>query len=157
MARYLGYLTNTEKVGGIAPFGNETYDTGIEKGEADTTDVKGELRLVWENNPKVRQFCEVQIRPDYKDHFYAHQRHGLVPLVFSNEKEKVAYNDDQSKMQGLIIIVLADCDWKECGDGDLKADSIANGDVTIAVNGLILNMRMGFTLSRVQVTIMKLL
>jgi hypothetical protein len=137
MTRYLGYLTNTEKVGGIAPFGNETYDTGIEKGEADTTeDARGELRLVWENNPKVRQFCEFQIRPDYKDYFYAHQRDGLVSLVFPNEKEKVAYNYDQSKMKGLIIIVLAICDWQECADGDLKADSmIANGDVTITVNG----------------------
>jgi hypothetical protein len=55
-------------------------------------------------------------------------------LTFPNEKEKVAYKYDQSKMKGLIILFLSECDWGKCADGDLKADSIANGNVTVTVN-----------------------
>lgn len=62
ITRFMGYLTNTDKVGGIAPYGSEQYDTGIEKSEADKTDANGQMRLVWEFNPKDRQTCEVPLR-----------------------------------------------------------------------------------------------
>jgi hypothetical protein len=62
LTRYLGYLTNTFRVGGIAPYGKETYDTGTERRQADTTDARGELRLVWEFDSKDRQTCEVPLR-----------------------------------------------------------------------------------------------
>jgi hypothetical protein len=62
LTRYLGYLTNTFRVGGIVPYGKETYDTGTEKKQAATTDARGELRLVWEFNSKDRETCEVPLR-----------------------------------------------------------------------------------------------
>lgn len=62
LTRYLGYLTNSFRIGGIAAYGKETYDTGTELREADTTDARGELRLVWEYNSKDRQTCEVPLR-----------------------------------------------------------------------------------------------
>ena len=39
-------------------------------------------------------------------------------------------------MKGLVILFLSECDWGKCADGDLKSDSIADGGVSIAVNGL---------------------
>lgn len=62
ITRYMGYLTNTDKVGGIAPYGSEQYDTGIEKKEADETAANGRMRLVWKFDPKDRQQCEVPLR-----------------------------------------------------------------------------------------------
>eukprot|EP00980_Cylindrotheca_fusiformis_P014188 scaffold3725_cov114-Cylindrotheca_fusiformis.AAC.5 len=136
LTRYLGYLTNTSLVGGIAPFGQETYDTGTEKRKADDTNARGELRLVWEYNSKDRQSCEVPLRPDYKDFFYAHERDGAVKLTFPNEMEKAAYNFNPSKMKGLVILFLVECDWGKCPDGNMKAENIAAGDVIVKVNGI---------------------
>ena len=62
ITRYLGYLTNTDKVGGVAPYESEQYDTGIEKKIADSEGANGEMRLVWEFNAKDRQKCEVPLR-----------------------------------------------------------------------------------------------
>ena len=45
--RYLGYLTDSGKVGGIASVGNEMYDTGISMADALSTDANGVLRLAY--------------------------------------------------------------------------------------------------------------
>lgn len=75
-------------------------------------------------------------RPDYKDFFYTHQSDGLVTLTVPNAKEKEAYDFDAAKMKGIVIIILSECDWGKCSEGDLKTDSIAAGQVKLSVNGI---------------------
>ena len=75
-------------------------------------------------------------RPDYKDFFYTHHRDGMVKLNFPNEKEKAAYKYNQSEMEGVIILVLNECDWGKCKDGDLSHEDIENGNIHIKINGV---------------------
>ena len=59
-----------------------------------------------------------------------------MKLTFPNEKEKAAYKYKQSEMKGVVILVLNECDWGKCHEGDLKLDDIDKGDVKIKINGV---------------------
>jgi hypothetical protein len=107
--RYLGYLTNADKVGSFAPVGQETYDTGIEKKKADRRAANGVMRLVYTSAKERESQCSVVVKPDYKDYFYAHQKDGMVKLTFPNKAEKQAYRFDQSEYKGLIGIFFGGC------------------------------------------------
>ena len=132
--RYLGYLTDTDKVGGIALAREETYDVGITKKEADSTDAHGVMRLVQAAHFNT---CEEAINmPDYKDFFYAHEKDGLVKLAIPNKAERVAYNYDPSKMKGVIVVTMGGCDWGRCEKGDLRWEDFDEGKFEMEVNGV---------------------
>ena len=131
--RYLGYLTDTDKVGGIALASEETFDVGLTKDEADKTDANGVMRLVQAEHYNT---CKTAINmPDYKDFFYAHEKDGLVKLTIPNKAERVAYNYDSSKMKGVVVLYMGGCDWGRCAKGDLRWEDYDEGKVEIEVNG----------------------
>jgi hypothetical protein len=135
-SRYLGYTTNTDKVGNFAVLGTETYDTGMVLKKAVEADaMNGIMGLVYEPGGKERQQCEVVLKPDYKDMFYAHQNHGLVKLTIPNEAEKAAYEYDQAKFKGFLVIWLGACDWGKCKPGELQSGDFAEGKFEVTVNG----------------------
>jgi hypothetical protein len=134
ITRHLGYLTNTDKVGSFAPVGQETYDTGIEKKEADRRAANGVMRLVYTSAKERESNCSVVVKPDYKDYFYAHQKDGTVKVTFPNEAEKQAYRFDQSEYKGLIGIFLGGC-THGCESGDLKSQHFSKGMWEMTVNG----------------------
>jgi hypothetical protein len=132
--RYLGYLMNNGKVGNIAPFGEETYETGIFSDEANKEDANGVMRLTYTKN-KERVVCPVVVKPDYKDFFYSHQKDGWVKLTFPNEAEKVAYRYSQSQFKGLLAFCFVVCDWGKCNEKDLRPNHLAEGKFEMTVNG----------------------
>jgi hypothetical protein len=136
-ARYLGYVTNSGKVGSFAPVGNETYDTGIERPAADESDANGVMRLVYDHNAKERMYgCPVVVKPDYKDYFYAHTRDGLVKMMtFPNNAEKAAYRFGQSEYKGLIVLHFTVCDWGKCPADMMRYTNYEAGSFEVTVNG----------------------
>jgi hypothetical protein len=136
LSRYLGYTTNTDKVGNFAVLGTETYDTGMVLDKAVKADaMNGIMGLVYEPGGRERQQCEVVLKPDYKDFFYAHHNHGLVKLPTPNEAEKAAYGYDPAKFKGFLVIWLGACEWGQCKPGDLQAGEFAEGKFELTVNG----------------------
>jgi hypothetical protein len=124
--RYLGHLTQTNKIGGPSIFGQETYDTGTPMSvEIDNNPNNNTLSLVWDDSDKWRHSCETIVNPDYKDFFFVKEGYGWKQLVFPNPAEKQAYHFDPNKVKGYIFIVLVACPWGQCEDGVLKADDIA--------------------------------
>jgi hypothetical protein len=134
-SRYLGYVTNTNHVGSYAPVGEETYDLGTSKQEADITDAEGVMRLVYNLKDGDHEVCPVLVKPDYKDFFLALQMDGLVKLTFPNEAERKAYRFDQSKYKGLIGIFLGNCDWGKCKPGEMEMKHFEKGLWEVTVNG----------------------
>jgi hypothetical protein len=114
--RYLGFLTNTDKVGGPAPVGRETYDVGIEDKNAPKDG--DEMLLVWTDADLHQQDCPVTVSPDYKDSFLAHGS-GWNALVFPNEAERKAYGYKPSELHGVIAVAFTSCDWDRCEKGYL--------------------------------------
>jgi hypothetical protein len=131
--RYLGYLTETNKVGGLAPPGKETYDIGLSKMEADSSPANGKLRLVYD--PGERDDCHVTVAPDYKDFFYANGKDGWVSMTLPNNAEKEAYRYDPSVSKGVIVLFFGTCDWGNCAEGDLRPADFETGKVEVEVNG----------------------
>ena len=116
-SRYLGYLTDTDKVGGPSSPKDETFDVGITKAVADNTAANGIMRLVQAPHSN----CEdAVVMPDYKDFFYAHGKDGWVSLTMPNQAEKQAYNYNPSAMKGTIVIFGGGCDWGRCPPNDLN-------------------------------------
>lgn len=124
--RYKGILTETDEVGGPAPFGEETYYVGFDKKDAKTKKTEnGELRVVYEIN-KERELCkndEVKtiVKPDYPDSFYANYLDGWTKLTFPNNAEKKHYGYDPSHHRGFIVVHPRKCDWGKCPKGMLTA------------------------------------
>lgn len=136
-SRYLGYTTNTDKVGNIAMLGFEEYDTGMSVVEAAKTEtpINGSMILVYQPGTD-RSPCNAILMPDYKDFFYANDVHGKVALAsFPNEKERRAYDYDQLHYKGLIVIVFVQCDWGQCPPGDVRPEMYAEGKFEMTVNG----------------------
>ena len=131
--RYLGYLTNSSKVGSAAAVGEETYDIGIPKDVADQSDANGVLRLVYDANS--RHNCPVPLRVDYRDYFYAHSKDGWVSLTLPNEAEREAYRYDPGALQGMLVIFFGACDWGKCMNGEVNGDKVEEGKFEIEVNG----------------------
>lgn len=136
-SRYLGYTTNTNKVGNIALLGSEEYDTGISILHASIADVakNGSMVLAYQPGGIDRTPCNVLLKPDYKDFFYANQIHGMVSLSVPNEKERHAYGYDSSKYKGLILLVFYDCEWGKCAKGELRPEDYSSGKFNVLVNG----------------------
>lgn len=133
--RYLGILTNTDKVGGVAPFGEETYDVGINVDDAlKSPNVQGEMRLAW-TQWKEREACQVVCKPDYKDFFLTSDRDDWTKLTIPNEAEKKAYQYDHSQFMGIIVIALRGCDYGKCEKGFLTAENYDEKKWEMKVNG----------------------
>jgi hypothetical protein len=131
--RYLGYLTETNKVGGPVPHGKETYDVGLSKTEADSSPANGKFRLVYD--PGERPLCHVTIAPDYKDYFYAHGKDGWVSMTLPGNAEKEAYGYDPSVFKGVIVVFFGGCDWDSCPKGDVRPTDFETGKFELEVNG----------------------
>lgn len=131
--RYLGILTETDKLGKAAPVGEETYDVGIPRIEAADSHSKGVLRLVHE--PGDRHKCPVPLKVDYADYFYAHGKDGWTKIVLPNDAEREAYQDDSTRFKGLIVVYFSDCYREKCDQGDLHGDNFGEGKYEIQVNG----------------------
>ena len=137
-SRFLGYMTNNGKAGGVAPVNKEEYDTGISERLAKQTasESNEEMRLVFTEDGKERDArCTELLKPDYKDFYYSHANDGLTKLVFPNEAEKKAYRYDTSNFKGLLIIFISSCDWGKCQAGDLREDALEKGELEMFVNG----------------------
>ena len=131
--RYLGYLTDSGKVGGIASVGNEMYDTGISMADALSTDANGVLRLAYD--PGERTNCHIPVKIDYKDFFFASQKDGWVKLTLPNRAEREVYGYDPSIFKGLIVIFFGSCDWGKCKPNDLHYNEFKEGRIEFEVNG----------------------
>jgi hypothetical protein len=129
--RYLGYLTETDKVGGPVPLGKETYDVGLSKLQADSLPADGKFRLVYD--PRVD--CHVTVAPDYKDFFYAHGRDGWVSITLPNNDEKEAYRYDPSTFKGVLVLFFTACDWGKCPKGNFGPADFEAGTIELEVNG----------------------
>jgi hypothetical protein len=132
--RYLGYLTESEKVGGPAPWGKATYDEGMPKTKAMTTEADGVMRLVWESKYKLWD-CPVTAHPDSKDTFMTHFNDGWTKLSLPNNVERQAYQYDPSQFKGIVILVLRSCDWGKCEAGFLNAEDYDGKKWEMKVNG----------------------
>lgn len=133
--RYLGYLTNTDKLGGPCPFGEETYDVGINVDEAlKHPTMDGTMRLAWTQH-KEREVCEVTCMPDYKDFFLTSEQDGWTKLTIPNAAEKKAYRYDPSNFQGIVVLILRTCSWGKCEKGFLTATDFEEKKWEMKVNG----------------------
>eukprot|EP00535_Pseudo-nitzschia_heimii_P006093 CAMPEP_0197183210 /NCGR_PEP_ID=MMETSP1423-20130617/7663_1 /TAXON_ID=476441 /ORGANISM="Pseudo-nitzschia heimii, Strain UNC1101" /LENGTH=670 /DNA_ID=CAMNT_0042633773 /DNA_START=138 /DNA_END=2150 /DNA_ORIENTATION=+ len=122
--RYMGYLTNTEKIGGPASFGNETFDVGIEEKEAlmnsDT------MQLVWTDDKMHQDDCPVAVNIDHKDSFFS-TGDGWNTLSFPNEAERKAYNYNTKALHGIVVLIFTPCEWDRCDEGYIDQKDF-NGD-----------------------------
>lgn len=147
-SRYLGITTNTDKIGPIANLGEELFDTGVSRAEAQqenaslvvtpTGETKREMILVYQEGSKERVVCNATIKPDYKDYWYIHYSHGWQSQVLPNEKEIEAYDFDWSKVRGLINIIQPVCDWNKCDPHELRFDKdghFSDDMMELTVNG----------------------
>ncbi len=136
-SRYLGYTTNTSKVGNIAVLGLEEYDTGISILDANKAHAANEgfMALTYQPGGIDRTTCSVPLKPDYKDFFYVHQMHGRAKLSVPNEKERLGYGYDSSQYKGLIILVFGDCEWGKCAKGEVRPEGFLEAKFEMAVNG----------------------
>jgi hypothetical protein len=131
--RYLGYPTESDKVGGPMPSGEEKYDVGLSKVQADSSPANGKFRLVYD--PGERDDCHVTVAPDYKDFFYANGKDGWVSMTVPNNAEKEAYRYDPSVFKGAIVLFWKGCDWGVCADGNLGPAAFEEGTIELEVNG----------------------
>lgn len=122
--RYLGYLTDTDKQGGPAIFGQEEYEVGTELDEAMKDFNETALQLVWEDDKFHQKDCPTIISPDHKDYFFTQAGRGWSELMFPNDAEKNAYRYDPTNHQGLMILVFRKCDWGQCEEGYLGAEDL---------------------------------
>lgn len=155
-SRFLGVMTDTDKTGGPAIPGRETYDTGdfsvtnidndgnynfVEDGEP----LPGVFSLLnyarersgWQDQEAWDKECPALVMPDYKDFFYAPLLDGKASITFPSEKEKAYYGYNPSKFKGVIGLVLplqAEPACKSCHPHDLILDDFEDGKVTITVN-----------------------
>mmetsp|Transcript_32189 Transcript_32189/g.36046 ORF Transcript_32189/g.36046 Transcript_32189/m.36046 type:complete len:688 (-) Transcript_32189:51-2114(-) len=123
--RYLGYLTDTNKVGKPAPYGSEQYDVGIDQKVAEKNRAKnGTMPLVYELH-KEREECsgdKVTVKPDYPDFFYTAYQDGWTKMIFPNEAEKKAYGYDPTHYMGHIFVHFKGCSWGKCPKNNLLVD-----------------------------------
>jgi len=107
-SRFHGRLTNTDKRGNVAMFGNETYDIGIEDVEALETNSRGVMRLVWTmyNERVAAQKCapDAIISPDYYDFWLTSAGDGWNHLEIPNDAERNAYGYDNHELKGYVVM-----------------------------------------------------
>mmetsp|Transcript_6423 Transcript_6423/g.15175 ORF Transcript_6423/g.15175 Transcript_6423/m.15175 type:complete len:785 (+) Transcript_6423:207-2561(+) len=115
MTRYLGLATNSDKVGGSARCGEETYETGIPFDRTpdhkytyttNRTPPPGEFSIMAPNDQRsCHDDCSEIVMPDYKDWFYGNWSSGSASLTFPNEKEKEYYGYDPAKFKGILALM----------------------------------------------------
>jgi len=115
--RYLGYLTDTDKVGGPVPFGKETYEVGVEMKEATTK--PDTMQLVWDDDKMHQDDCPFAVSIDYKDSFLSNGD-GWNSLNIPNGAERKAYDYNPAELEGIVVVVLTSCDWDNCAKGYLR-------------------------------------
>eukprot|EP00545_Synedropsis_sp_CCMP1620_P006808 CAMPEP_0119023368 /NCGR_PEP_ID=MMETSP1176-20130426/29822_1 /TAXON_ID=265551 /ORGANISM="Synedropsis recta cf, Strain CCMP1620" /LENGTH=704 /DNA_ID=CAMNT_0006978441 /DNA_START=80 /DNA_END=2194 /DNA_ORIENTATION=+ len=134
-SRYLGILTESDKVGDFHGF-----DEGIDAEYATKQPPieekdKGSMALVFENKARQQQ-CQVDLNVDYKDYFYATQDWGWASLKFPNEAEIRAYAPDGFNPVGFVMLCFYKCDWGKCPAGEIDvANGIAEGKWKAELNG----------------------
>ena len=134
-ARYLGYMTETDKTGGPAPTGQETYDVGVDEKNAQKTAGNGtEMRLVRQGKDIVRD-CPVTCHPDSKDVFFTNSLDGWTRTTIPNEAEREAYRYNPKDVKGMVVIYLRGCDWGKCEKGFLKSEDLEEKKWEMKVNG----------------------
>ena len=135
MTRYLGYLTNTDQIGGPAPFGGESYDVGIEHKEAlDNPGINGDsIRLVY--SEAMRFECNLTVAPDYKDYFLVTSKDGWSKLAFPNQAEREAYSYDSTQVKGIVFLILKKCPWGKCEEGSMNPQSFNERKWEMKING----------------------
>jgi len=121
--RYNGILTDTDMVGGPAPYKEETYFVGINKEEAKKTPSSDsdELRLVFEVSKERQEKCDgFTVKPDYPDTFMVTSNDSWAKLMFPNDAEKRFYRYDPKDYQGILLFHVKVCDWGKCPKGFLE-------------------------------------
>jgi hypothetical protein len=141
--RYLGYLTESNDVGGPAPWSSVTYDQGIRKQQAIMADTEGLMSLVWDEKHREMD-CPVTCMPDDKDTFMTHNKYGWTKLTFPNAAERKAYHYDPKKFKGIVIVILRPCDWGKCEQGFLTLQDFAENKWEMKINGKKVESIVGF-------------
>lgn len=132
-ARFLGHTTDTDKLGDISILGEERYDIGIDISHAMEVQTNGSMPLVY--SPKEREPCDVVLKPDYKDSFLTHYKHGLHGITIPNKREQEAYGYNPSNVKGILLLVLSGCEWGKCDESEVREASYVDGAFDIMVNG----------------------
>jgi hypothetical protein len=131
-ARYLGYVTETDKVG------REDFDIGTSRQQAEIIDPKlndiGPMPLIF-NEDEREQCGGVTLKIDFKDYFFNRQGFGWRSLTFPNEAERKAYVRDGWQPKGLIMICFANCAWGKCASGEFRWEEMYVGKLKMKVNG----------------------
>jgi hypothetical protein len=135
--RYLGYLTDTDKVGGPGPFEKREYDIGIEKKEATDNYDFVTMPLVWESEKLDLPSCPVTVNPDKKDFFFSKGGHWNELLIPNKAEKKVYLNngDDVNLLEGFVFPFFKGCDWGNCPDGFLQHKDLHDGKWEMKING----------------------
>ena len=135
-SRFLGIVTESDQVG------IHDYYKGVSQESADAdnaTEVdndKRKIRLVY--NPKERQpSCPVELKWDFKDHFYASESEGWTSLTIPNKAEMDYYaKRGVYEPEGLIMICFVICDWGVCPEENMRFDALKEGKLKLEVNGV---------------------
>jgi hypothetical protein len=132
-SRYLGFTTESDKVGGPAIVGLEEYDTAIPISQArEASRAQGGALVLVDGGD--HEYCkDAIIKADYKDYFYADKSFGWTTLTIPNEKERHAYRYNPLQVQGLILVALVTCGYVKCEKGDLRLYD--EDKIEIKVNG----------------------
>lgn len=136
-SRFLGYTTNTTKIGSIAVQGFEEYESAIPMNNSISADAAkdGFMVLTYYHRDFARAPCDVILTPDYKDFFLAHYNNSRVKLSFPNKMESLAYGYSPSKYKGLLVIIFSQCEYNQCVQGDLRPDDFVARKFVMTVNG----------------------
>ena len=151
--RYLGYGSNSNKTGGPAIYGKETYDIGIpvQRNVDDTGKAviytfpnvtepppPGQFTLLYLIDVhKDRNRCgDGLVMPDYIDFYYAPLKDGKASITFPNEKEKAAYGYSREKFKGMLAIVFPvfTQNLGSAKKSDFNAGDFGSEKVSVTVN-----------------------
>ncbi|CAJ1962078.1 unnamed protein product [Cylindrotheca closterium] len=114
MTRYLGIATNSDKVGGSARCGEETYDLGIPFDRnngvytytSNRTVPPGEWAIMSPNDMRsCNDDCSDVVMPDYKDWYMGNWSSGSASITFPNKKEKEYYAYSPEKFKGILALM----------------------------------------------------
>jgi hypothetical protein len=125
-SRYKGYMTP-----GVDPTFDHDYDKGIAMDVIHGQTANGKLRVAFDRSTR-QSWCPISLGVDFKDHFYASEKDGLVSTTFPSDKELNAY--DPWEPNGILIFCFAQCSWGECPEGDRRLRDVNAQRLKIAVN-----------------------
>ncbi len=130
--RFLGYLTESEKIGFTE------FDRGLTRKQVDSNPSAQKdaspMRLVYEKDK--RQECPVALNVDYKDYFFTSNTDGWTTLTIPNDAEVKAYRYTSTNVKGIIMVCFTGCDWGRCPAGSINANEINEGKGELELNGV---------------------